>query len=386
MKRLAPALTLIALSPLVALTTACNKDTKAAENTPQTAEPASAPARTIVVAVARQIELRDTVELTAEIAPWSAVNVAAEATGRCVELPVEVGDTVAAGDVVARIDDASFRAELAHAEAEAAQAEANLAQAQRDLKRGQELEKTQDISIDDLDRLILAEDTTTAQLAALKASLTMKQQDLDDTVVVAPIGGVVSERFIEVGGWIGRGESILRLVEQNRLKVRGAASQRDRARIKPGLPAVVRVEALPDRTFAGRIRLLGQEADTNTGTYLIEGEVQPGRSRGGRLLPGMQGSMTIELASRQALVVSKNALIETSEGKGLFVVHDEVVSFVSPETGAVTADQIEILGGLEAGDQVVVIGQHILRDGDKVRIDSVRSDVPKPAPGEEESP
>lgn len=343
--------------------------------------------RTVVTAIAEQIEFRETVDLSAEITPWAAVNVAAEATGRIVELPVEVGDRIAEGAVVARIDDAMLKTELAQAEAQLNQAKATLSQAERDLERGRELEKTQDISIDDLDRLVLARDTAQAQTSALEAALSMKNQHLEDTEVRAPFAGIVSERMVEVGSWIAPGSTILRLVDESRVKVRGSASQRDRARIETGMRAEVRVDALPGARFAGKVRLLGQEADSRTGTYLVEAQVKDPKSDDGRrLLPGMQGSLSVELGTRPALMVPRASLVQTPAGEGLYVVRDRIAVFVQPQTGAVTADRIEILSELNPDEPIVVIGQHVLRDGDAVTVDEERSRAFRQEPDTEEKP
>jgi multidrug efflux pump subunit AcrA (membrane-fusion protein) len=143
----------------------------------------------------------------------------------------------------------------------------------------------------------------------------------------------------------------------------------------------VRADALPGVTFSGRVRLLGLEADARTGTYLVEGEISDPRGPNGeRLLPGMQGTMAIEIGAREALVVPKTALIQTPEGEGLYLVVGERAQFVQPKTGKVTTDQVEVISGVDPGDSVIVIGQHVLRDGDLVRKDPIRSETPSPKP------
>ena len=359
-------------------------ETAAAEGTNGSIE--NVQRRTVVTASAEQIEFRETVDLSAEITPWAAVNVAAEATGRIVELPVEVGDRIREGTVIARIDDTMLRAEMARAEAQLNQAKATLAQAEKDLSRGEQLEKTQDISVGDLDRLALARDTARAEVSALEATLSMKSQNLEDTEVRAPFGGVVSDRMVEVGTWISPGSPILRLVDQSRVKVRGSASQRDRARIETGMRADVRVDALPGALFEGKVRLLGQEADERTGTYLVEAQVSNPKTEDGRqLLPGMQASLSVELGVRPALVVPRASIVQTPAGEGLYVVRGQTAVFVQPETGAVTSDRIEILSELNPEEPIVVIGQHVLRDGDAVEIDEERSRALSRTSGTEET-
>ncbi len=322
--------------------------------------------RTVVTEPARQILLRDTVQLSAEVMPWAAVTVAAEITGRVVELPAEVGDEIGAGTPVGRIDDATARVELARTQAEATRARVALTQAERDLERGRELAKTQDISTGDLDRLNLERDTASAELAAAEARRDLYRQNADKTVVRAPFAGVVSERFVEVGSWISPGAPVVRLVSQRRVKVRGSATQRDRARLSVDLPARVTVDALPGTVFEGEIRVLGQEADAETGTYLVEVAVAQAQNEAGRLLSGMQGSIEVEIGAREALVIPRAALVTTADGEGVFVVDDGTVRFVRPQAGVVTEDRLEIVAGLAAGDDVVVVGQHVLHDGDPV--------------------
>ncbi len=354
---------------------ACSRPTADNPGNPEAAEETSS-VRSVVTLPAREITLRDTVRLTAEVAAWAAVTVAAETTGRIVELPAEVGDEVARDQLVARIDDATVSARHSQAEAEVAQATAALAQAERDLERGRRLAATQDISEGDLDRLTLARDTADAQLAAARARARLSGESLADTVVRAPFAGVLSERPVEIGTWIAPGSPIVRLVDHRRVKVRGAASQQDRARLRTGLAAAVRVDALPGLTFAGHIRLLGQEADARTGTYLVEIAVEAPRAPSGeRLLPGMQGSIVVEIGARPALVIPRSALITTAAGEGVFTAVDGVARFTSPETGEITKDQVEIVAGLAAGDEVVVIGQHVLEDGDPVRRDPEARDL-----------
>ncbi|MEE8526920.1 MAG: efflux RND transporter periplasmic adaptor subunit [Thermoanaerobaculia bacterium] len=377
MKALTPRLLLLALA-----TAACGPPAEPAATSGTVADPAKAaqqrPLRRVVTAVAERVALRDVVRLSAEVTPWAAVTVAAEATGRVVELPVEVGDEIAAGTLLARVDDEASRAQLAHSEARVAAAEATLEQAERDLERGRQLAETQDISLTELDRLALGRDTATAQLDADRASARLQQSMVDDAETRAPFAGMVSDRMVEVGSWIAPGSPLVRVIDRRRLKVRGSATQRDRARLTPGLSAAVRVDALPGAVWEGSVRLLGQEADGATGTYLVEVAVrEPQAPTGERLLPGMQGSIEVEIGERPALMIPRLALITTADGDGVFVVRDgasdddgSVARFLQPQTGITAEDRLEILAGLEAGDRVVVAGQHVLHDGDPVEDDS----------------
>lgn len=364
---------------LAALSLACGSDEPAAD--PAAPAGASQPVRTVVTAAAEEVVLRDVVRLSAEVEPWAAVTVAAEATGRVVEVAVDVGDRVAAGDLLVRVDAEEVRAQLAQAEAQVAEAEATLRQAERDFGRGRQLAETQDISRGELDRLELARDTAAARLEAARASVRLRRTAVAHTETLAPFAGVVSERSVEVGSWTAPGSPLVRLVDQSRLKVRGSASQEDRARLARGMPARVTADALPGVVWEGDVRLLGQEADDATGTYLVEVAVPSPRAATGRaagserLLPGMQGAVEVVVGERRALVVPRAARVSTAAGEGVFVVDSAddsaTARFLEPAFGGTSGDQLEILSGLAAGSRVVVVGQHVLHDGDPIRVEPI---------------
>jgi membrane fusion protein (multidrug efflux system) len=324
--------------------------------------------RVVVTEPVAEMMLRTTVEISGEVRPWAAVTVAAEAAGRVIELQTEVGDAVAAGQVVARLDDDQARARLEVARAEVARAEAGLIQAKRDLTRGEQLAATNDISEVDLESLHLAHDTIKAQLAAARASMDLAEQALADSVIRAPFAGTVAARMVEIGSWISPGAPVIRLLDQSRVKVAGAASQRDRARLRDGMTAEIHAPALPGESFSGNIRLLGQEAEAATGTYLVELAVSdPTTPSGSRLLAGMQVSVIIALGAHRAIAIPRQTLVSTTSGEGVFIVNNGIAHFKAPELGEVHELLVEIRSGLQPGDRVVTSGQHVLVDGCQVR-------------------
>ncbi len=327
------------------------------------------PVRRVVVQSVEEAVLRTIVELSGEVYPWAAVTVAAETSGRIVELVVEVGDRVQQGQMLARIDPNRAEAALAVARAEVDRCEVSLRQAERDLDRGSRLAATNDIAEGDLDRLALTRDTAAAQLEAARGNLGLSEQTVADTLINAPFSSTVAERFVELGTWISPGAPVVRLLDQRRLKVRAAASQRDRARLSPGLPVTVRAAALGDEVFSGSVRLLGQEAEASTGSFLVEAAVQaPKIAAEARLLPGMQARLAVDLGSHRALVIPRRALVTTADGDGVFVVQDGIARFRTPKIGKVREQLAEVLSGLSAGEVVVVVGQHVLSDPTPVQL------------------
>ncbi len=331
------------------------------------AEPVANPA-VVVTATAQVQTLEDTVELSAQVTPWAAVEIASETSGPVVALPVEVGDQMDSGDLVARIDDAEVSARVAQSEAALAAAEAQLAQARTDLERGELLATTDDISAGELDRLRLAAATAEAQRDEAEAARDLAREHLRDTEIRAPFAGVISERHVEIGALLSPGTRVARLVARDRVKVRAAASAHDRAQLRVGLPAAVTAHALPGAEFEGTVRLLGQETDPTTATYAVEVTVHDIASSQGELLPGMQGTVRVLLGERRTLTIPRMALIESGDVPVVFVIEGTTARRVEPVIGAQTPEVAEVISGLEAGDTVAIQGQHRLTDGDRVEV------------------
>jgi RND family efflux transporter MFP subunit len=356
---------LLAMLVLVAALSGCNAPAEHANPGPEPSIPSQA--KVVVTGRVKAETVRDQLVLSAEAAPWAAVTVVAETVGRVVELPFDVGDRVPAGAVLARLDDRDANALLAQAEARQASARAALAQAERDLARGQTLASTRDISVGELDRLVLARDTAAATAREAEAATELARKGLEDTVIRAPFAGVVSARQVEMGSWLAVGSPVARVVDDSRVKVRAAAAQADRARLTTGLQATVAAHALPEIEFAGRVRVLGAESDSATGTYLVEVAVdRPLTASGARLVPGMQGTVAVTVGRVSGVFAPRAALLDGADGITVFRVEDGRARLVRPEIGLLTPTQAEILHGLAAGDTVVVQGQHQLADGDLV--------------------
>ncbi len=348
---------------------ACNPGPEPVDQARATDITAPTVAATVVVAEpAIRRTLHDEIVLSAQATPWAAVTVTAEIPGRVVEVAVEVGDRVTAGATLVRLDEIEMTAQLAQATARLEGARAALGQAKLDLERGQRLAASKDISEGEHDRLRLAARTGQALASEAEAVVTLARKRLTDCLITAPFGGVISERSVELGSWVSLGLPVVRVVDQQRIKMRAAASQRDRARLRVGLRVGVRVHALPEATFVGQVRLLGTESDAATGSYLVEAAVNRAQTSGALLLPGMEGTINVILEEFDALVVPRQALIDDQEGAMVYIVEQGHARQLRPRLGRLTAELAEVVEGLEAGDTVIVQGQHQLADGDLVEV------------------
>jgi RND family efflux transporter MFP subunit len=202
--------------------------------------------------------------VTGSVMAVSLTTVRAKVAAEVKRVLVREGDQVRAGQTVAEFDTLLLRAQLAERTAALASAQAQLETAKRTREANAELVKQNFISKNAFDN---AEGTYNTQLAAVsqsKAQLEQTQIALGDAVVRSPISGTVSKRHVQPGEKVGFDAPLLSIVDLSDLEVAAQASLQDIARIQPGMPAVVQVEGLPDRTFAGKVERINPSAEPGT--------------------------------------------------------------------------------------------------------------------------
>jgi RND family efflux transporter MFP subunit len=283
----------------------------------------------------------------------TTVDVAFQVPGKVVAVGPDEGDVVAAGELLARIDPTDYQLAL---EQSAAQAE----HAAQERQRHRPLLDVGSIAPSDYERI-----ETAARQGAAAAGLARKR--LGDTRLVAPIAGVVARRAIDRGETATPGQAVFTIMDVDPVKVRIGVPEADIAMVRVGQPATVRLTALGDETFSGRVTLVGVAADPTTRTYAVEVAV-PNPER--RLKVGMVAEAQVQ-GDRQvpAISVPAGAVVRDADGATLVYVLDarsERVHARRVAVGAARADEVEIASGLGGGEPVVVAGQHRVREGSRV--------------------
>lgn len=322
-------------------------------------------------------------------------SVAARTTGRLAEVMVEEGDTVAAGQVVARLLDEDQVAAVARAEADVQLAEARLAQAAaleadatRRAARRAELAAAGIIgaeegeSADTSARSAAAEaKAARAQVAVARAALKTARLELDKTRVTAPFSGAVLRKDAEVGEIVGpimtsntaRAGAVVTIADLNTLEVGVDVNESYIARLSLGMPADVVLDAHPDVHFPGEVRAIFPSADRDKATIPVRVRFVAADARVRPDL-GAKVSFLETRPTSQVTVVPKvlrvpAAAVREQGGKSrVWRVRDGKAAAVDVVTGARDGDAVEIKSGLDDGDQVVVDGAARLRPGQRVRI------------------
>ncbi len=298
---------------------------------------------------------------TAPIEAHEEATVVAKVGGEVRQIFVEEGDSVQAGQVLARLDGDRLRLTLA-------QTDANLRKLERDYKR------TLDLSEKGLVPKSTAENTK-FDLDALRAQYDSARLELSYTEIRAPINGVISARKIKVGNTIGPNDPTFTVTDLDPLLAFVHVPEKEFRKIAPDQNAEVVVDALGGTRFVGTISRISPTVDPQTGTFRARVEVpDPTRT----LKPGMFARVNIVYERRQdALQLPRTAILDADGQQSVFVVANGKAEQRTIRTGLSNGGWIEVLDGLKGSEQVVTVGQAGLKTGTLVKI--VGDGAPKPA-------
>ena len=287
---------------------------------------------------------------TAPLEARAEAQVIAKVSGVALQVLVEEGQYVRAGQVLVRLD--SARSALV-----AAQSSAQLRKLEANYERSRQLAEQKLISANDNDQLRY--DLENARAANKAANL-----ELHYANVTAPISGVIASRSIKTGNFVQINTPIMRIVDVARLEAVLNVPERELATLKAGLPVKLAVDALPGKAFTGTVDRVAPVVDSGSGTFRVvcafDGEL---------LRPGMFGRIRIDYDQRaDALVVPRAALLEDEADPAVFVVRNKKSARVPVKLGYMDGEWAEVRSGIKQGDQVVIAGKSALRDGTEVLV------------------
>jgi len=289
---------------------------------------------------------------TANLVPEDEVTVLSEAEGRVVRLEVEEGDRVQRGQLLATL--LQDGEEIAVEKAKVRAANAELA-----YERAQRMHDEQLIAQEEFDKTVM--DHRLAQ-----QELEETEWRLAQTEIRAPFDGRVTWRNVTLGQYIRPGDELFRVTDFQPLISRIYLPEKDVLTLDPGQPVEITLKADESVRFAGRIQRISPVVDTATGTVKVTVEAidPPGSVR-----PGGFVIVDIVRETREGtLVLPREAVIRELKSAHVFVVKDEVAQKRAVELGLEEDERLEIVGGLEPGEVIVVAGQGSLKDGSKVKV------------------
>lgn len=281
------------------------------------------------------------------------VKLSSQVEGQIEKIAVDLGDRVAADQVLVVVDDTGARAQLR-------EVEARLAKARADEARGRELLANKIISPQEYEAMQTAVSVAQAQRDAMDIALAHKQ-------VRSPLRGSVARRLVSVGEYVRPGTPLFDLVDDDPLKLRGDVPERFADEIAVGQPVQIGVDAYPTEVFEGTLVRISPAANPENRSITVEAEV-PNAAR--RLKAGFFASADIVTrADAEALVVPETAVVTFAGVTKLFVVRDDV-AYERPVRVGTRDDQglVEIVEGLHPDEVVATSGLAKLENGRAVTI------------------
>lgn len=318
------------------------------------AKPAAGPARALPVkaAVVRRGTVTDGVSAVGTLLANEAVMIRPEIDGRIEAFHFQEGQLVRKGDRLVSLDASEIEAQLT-----SAAAAANLNRSR--MRRAEELLAKNFISAQAMDEARENLNQSNAREAEIKAKLAK-------STIRAPFEGVTGLRQVSPGAYVKAGQDIARLEGIGVLKLDFRVPETYLRRIRTGQALVVNVDAYPGEQFSGTIYAIEPAVDESTRTVLLRARLP---NPGVRLKPGMFARVSLDLERRDnALLVPEQAIVPRGDGRYVFRIVDGKAQLAGVEIGVRRPGEVEVVKGLEAGENIVIDGQLKLQDGAAVTV------------------
>ena len=280
----------------------------------------SAPPYSLVPVARRDIVV--TATASGAIQPILTLSVKSKASGEILQMPVQTGDEVRKGTLLAKIDPRIPQNNLTQAQANLNVAEAQLENATAQLKRSDALYQSKSITESDYEAAKLSYATAKAAVATAQANLQTARDAMEDTQVRAPITGTVLELDAVLGTVISSptndvagGTVILKMANLDTVQVSALVDETDVGKVRAGLPVTITVDAYPNRRFDGRVLKIEPQAQVTQNVTMFPVDVNI--SNPDHLLkPGMNTEVEIHIGQRQGVLAVPNAALRTPRDVG----------------------------------------------------------------------
>ena len=304
-------------------------------------------------------------EFVGVVRPRYETDLAFRVAGKIVTRIVNVGDRVAIGDVVARLDPEDLRLQVQSAEAELAAATSSLTQAAADLERYSKLKTNGWASVADFDRKKAASDEAQGRLDRARRALDLARNQLTYAELKADADGVITATLAEPGQVVAIGQAVARLAHRGEKEAVVALPETWLAEARKS-KAIVRLWADRERSFEARLRELSPQADAATRTYAARFTIENADEA---VAFGMTATVTLTQAvDAQITKLPLSAILNRGAGPAVYVVDTAGTLILRPVTVASFAeDAVLVTRGVADGEKVVTLGVQKLEPGLKVR-------------------
>jgi membrane fusion protein, multidrug efflux system len=336
------------------------------------------PPEAITTVVAKQETWPATMSVVGTVAAIHGVTVSADLPGTVDQIKFESGTSVQAGDVLVELDTRQERAQLSSTEAQRELAKVNYARTERLVKEGV-------ISRMDYDKALADQKQTEANSAEIKAAI-------DRKTIRAPFSGVLGIRQVNLGQYLAAGNPIVSLQSLNPIYVNFSVPQQVMGHVRIGQSVRIAPDDLARVTFNGRVNALDSVVDQTTRNVQIQATLANPQ---GKLHPGMFAQVEVGVgASQSVFPLPASAISYAPFGDSVYIVGDMKAPTGQSYRGVrqqfvkiqgARGDQVGVVSGLHAGDEVVTSGVFKLRNGAAVAVNNKIQPGNNPAPKPEDN-
>ncbi|MEP6850819.1 MAG: efflux RND transporter periplasmic adaptor subunit [Acidobacteriota bacterium] len=386
---------------LTAFTAACGRVKASSSNQP----PASDVKNVSIVKIA-QSSIEDFYEATGTVRPRTTTQISANVMGRIISFSVAEGDTVTRGQVLVEIDSSETRTQLRKAQAALAEAQASLIEVERSVDAGaaavrtseankqlaestfarykelfqrgsasaQEFDEAQSkvkAATSELDGARSNVQTIFAKNKQINSRIDQAKAEIANTKVlegyskiVAPVSGIVVKKFAEPGATASPGSPLLAIEDISQYRLEAAVEESRSNLVHIGNRVMVRIDALGAGDISGTVAEILPTSDAASRSYTVKIDI----SANPLIRTGLYGLARFPLSQKVAITVPQTAIIRRGQLTGIYLVgSDGVLHFRIVTTGKTSDGMVEMLSGVNEGDEIVSSDVERLNDGTKVR-------------------
>lgn len=300
-------------------------------------------------------DFEDYIRLSGTVEAIDDATISSESSGRILSISGR-GDRVKRGDVIARLDDRVIRSQY-----DASKTAYELAE--DTFNRLESLYADSIISTQDFR-------SARAQRDQAKAQLELTRKQLLDSEISAAFDGRVEERFVRVGELVNPGQPVVRIVNTEHVRILAGIPERFSGEITEGSEVWIHIAALGIEPIRSTVAYSGNVIDPDTRTYTVEIELD---NTAGLIKPEMIVDLQVKRSTLQnVLIIPRTAVLRDEEGTSVFISRIEngikSAELIDVSTGMSSGPVVQILSGLEEGDEVVVSGMRSLSIGDQLNV------------------
>jgi len=334
-------------------------------------QPTTEPGALVRTVEVKQGRLQHQLSFHGVLEPVTRARLAFQSPGVLSSRPVQMGQIVRKGEMLASLDNPELGPAQRAASARLQESMTRRDQAERDLARLKSLESTGAVGEERVEQKLAELESLQAAVARAEADLTGSRQRLEDALLLAPFDGVISSVVIEPGEFVSAGQQVLAIGGLDKVEVRVLLPASLVNELRIGDTLTVRVSQLKDLETQGTVTELAAIGEVGTGLFPVVVEL-PTKTSSAALRAGMQAAVLVDYADVEGLIVPLSAIVDpvggdpkiftVSEGRAL----QNGVRILAIANGEVA---VEVLAGqVGAGDRVVVAGHRSLTGGQLVRM------------------